>query len=234
MISVIVPAMNETINLEPCLASLRSARHSVEIIVVRSGDTGREIGVGSEGVTGVKTVRCSIPGRGAAIDAGIAAAQGEIVAIVHADSRLPCGAYDDMTRVMENPKNVGGWFRRRLDDPRWRYRLIDFGANSFSFFCSVATGDQVIFCRRCVLITVTPLKDYPLFEDMTLCRRLKKHGRLVQLPGPILVSPRRFHKRGIIRTVATNLHLTWAYFRGRDPAILYRSYYGDKSGGNSP
>jgi rSAM/selenodomain-associated transferase 2 len=230
MISVIVPAMNEAINLEPCLASLRSARHSVEVIVVRSRDTDWEISVGSDGV---RTVRSSIPGRGAAIDAGIAAAQGEIVAFVHADSRLPDGAYDDMTGVMRNPKNVGGWFRRRLDDPRWRYRLVDLGANSFSRFCCIATGDQAIFCRRSVLLAVTPLKDYPLFEDMTLCRRLKKHGCLIQLPGPILVSPRRFHERGILRTIATNLHLTWAYFRGRDPAILYRSYYGDKPSGNS-
>ncbi len=230
MISVIVPAMNEAINLEPCLASLRSARHSVEVIVVRSGDTDRETSVGIEGV---RTVRSPIPGRGAAIDAGMAAAQGEIVAFVHADSRLPDSAYDDMTSVMDNPKNMGGWFRRRLDDPRWRYRLVDLGANSFSRFCCIATGDQVIFCRRSVLLTIAPLKDYPLFEDMTLCRRLKKHGRLVQLPGPILVSPRRFHERGIIRTVATNLHLTWAYFRGRDPTILYRSYYGNETGGNS-
>jgi len=230
MISIIVPAMNETINLEPCLTSLRSTRYSVEVIVVQSGDTDRETSVGTDGV---QTVKSSIPGRGAAIDAGIAAARGEIVAIVHADSRLPGGAYDDMTSAVKNPKNVGGWFRRRLDDPRWRYRLVDLGANSFSFCCSVATGDQAIFCRRSVLLAVTPLKDYPLFEDMTLCRRLKKHGRLIQLPGPILVSPRRFHERGIIRTVATNLHLTWAYFRGRDPAILYRSYYGDKLGGKS-
>jgi rSAM/selenodomain-associated transferase 2 len=224
MISVIVPAINEAINLEPCLASLLSTRHSVEIIVVRSGDTDRETSVRIEGV---RIVTSSIPGRGAAIDAGMAAAQGEIVAFVHADARLPGGAYDDMTSAMENPSNVGGWFRRRLDDNRWRYRLVDFGANTFSRFCCIATGDQAIFCRRSVLPTFSPLEDYPLFEDMTLCRRLKKQGRLVQLRGPILVSPHRFHERGTLRTIATNLHLTWAYFLGHDPAALYRSYYKD-------
>ena len=226
MISVIVPIGREAGSLEPLAHDLLSLDHCEELVLVVTAEATAEVGVDDPRV---RVVRAGADGRGAALDEGGVEARGEILLFVHADTRLPRDATQHMLDALTDPQVVGGWFRRRLDDRRWSFRIVDFAANTFSRCCRIATGDQAIFCRRTAFLDSGSLQGFPLFEDMTLCRRLKKHGRLVQLPGPVLVSARRFHRRGLIRTVATNIRLTWAYFRGHDPSLLFRQYYGTGS-----
>jgi len=222
MISVVVPVRGTEESLERTLASLPSPGCGHEVIIVDSGGGGRS----AEFARGHgRLVSSHEAGRGAALDAGAEAARGDTLLFLHADSILPGGAFAQIRGALCEQRVVGGWFRRRLDDERWRYRLVDCGANAFSRMCGLATGDQAIFCRSSAFQSVGGCAGQPLFEDMSLCSKLKRLGRMVSIRAAVRASPRRFYERGIVRTVLRNLVLTGQYFIGRDPADLFRQYY---------
>jgi rSAM/selenodomain-associated transferase 2 len=221
MISVIMPFKNEEKPIESKLAALHRLQPGAEIIVVISGN--------EDLITEYAVVcRTEGSGRGAAIDTGTKYAHGETLLFLHSDTDLPENAFHEIEMALKNSNVVGGWFQRRLDDPHFRFRFVDFGANAFSFLSGIATGDQAIFCRRSAWAEVGGCGAYPLFEDMHLCRRLKKLGKLITIDTPVLVSPRRFYRNGVTRTVLTNLWLTLKYFAGRDPCQLFDEYYGSE------
>ena len=219
MISVIIPIRNEAQSIEARLVALHNLNPCVEIIVVNSGH--------GDFVTEHAVVcRTEARGRGAAIDKGAEFAHGEILLFLHSDTELPESAFREIETALKNPDVIGGWFQRRLNDSRLRFRFVDYGANAFSFLSGIATGDQAIFCRRTAWTEVGGCGAYPLFEDLHLCRCLKKLGKLIAIDTPVLVSPRRFYRNGVTRTVLTNLWLTLRYFAGGDPSRLFDKYYG--------
>ncbi len=227
MISVIVPlTTDEDGQIELLASALPSDSHDVEVVFVFSGPTAPSVQTTQSNVT---TCWVEQRGRGVALDTGVQNARGDVLLFLHSDTTLPVEGLQMISAALDDPRTTGGWFRRRLDDPRWRYRLVDLGANTFSRICHIATGDQAIFCRRSAYLAVGGFAAYPLFEDMTLCRRLKGLGRFSQIASSVLVSPRRFYERGILRTVSMNLLLTLRYFCGHDPSDLFQRYYGTPS-----
>ena len=222
MISIIVPAKNEEHRLPSFLKNLEFYHHPYEIIVVDSLSTDRTYEISGRYC---KALKAKIPGRGSALDIGAQTATGDILLFLHVDSCLPRNALVTIKTIMNRKNIVWGYFKRRLGDDRKRYRLIDFGANLFSLLTNIATGDQAIFCRKKTFQKLRAFSDFPLFEDMALCRNLKKHGKPKMINTPVIVSPRRFHKNGIIFTTWINLKLTLKYFLGIDPRLLYDRYY---------
>src|SRR4051794_8901034 len=89
MISVIIPHLNQPDALEACLRSLDAqtlARDAFEIIVVDNGSATPPMDVVA-GHPGVRLQHESRPGPGPARNAGVAAANGEILAFIDADCR---------------------------------------------------------------------------------------------------------------------------------------------------
>lgn len=223
MISLILPVHNEAARIEAALQALPGA---CEVIVVDDGSTDATSGIAARHAS---VVSSQGRGRGAALDAGAKAARGEILLFLHADTRLPPGALEAIESALQDPAVAGGAFSRRYDDPRLRYRLLECRAGLDHLLAGVYFGDQGLFCRK---DAYESLEDFPLFEDMALCRRLRRRGRLVQLPQVIVLSTRRYEQKGILKATFLNYILTAGYYLGVSPWKLWEIYYGRRREGS--
>ena len=224
-ISAVIPTLDEEANLADSIMNLRAAGFD-EIIVSDGGsaDATRDIAASFEGVCLVSTTR----GRGQQLAAGVAAATSRLVAMVHADCRLPGDAGEAIRRIAADGSLVGGCFRIAFDQPGVFMSLYGW----FSRFDTPFTtfGDQVIFARRDVLIETGGVPEIPLFEDVVLRKRLRRAGRFVKLRQTVLASARRYRRHGIVATQALNGLLLAAFLAGWPASSLYRFYYGVATG----
>jgi rSAM/selenodomain-associated transferase 2/rSAM/selenodomain-associated transferase 1 len=220
-ISVIIPTLNEAANLPVTLASTKGAA-DVEVIVVDGGSCDNTADVarswGAE-------VLASAPGRAGQMNAGAARATGELFLFLHGDTRLP-GDFDRYVRkILARPGVVAGAFRLRVDGDlpglRIMERLVDLRSRRLQF----PYGDQAIFLRASLFREVGGFPDMPIMEDFELVRRLRRRGRILIAPVPVLSSARRWESLGIVRTTVINYAIPLAYYLGAPPSQLARWYH---------
>jgi rSAM/selenodomain-associated transferase 2 len=220
-ITVVIPALNEETTLTSTVQCLRRSPEIREIIVVDGGSRDRTRSVAA--ALGCAVLSAS-GGRGAQLRAGAARARGDVVLMVHADTRLAPEAGRAVLNALRDVTVAGGGlWKCFVDSPRllrgsrfkcavrlWLYRRV--------------AGDQAMFVRRSVLERMGGVPDQPLMEEFALCDRLRAHGRLALAGAVALTSARRFRQRGVIRTY---LLMAWIHLRyrlGTPPAELCRIY----------
>ena len=89
-------------------------------------------------------------------------------------------------------------------------------------------GDAGLFTRRSSYEAVGGFRPVALFEDVELIGRLRRHGRLMDLPFPLEASSRRFQGR-LWRTWLRWISLQALYLLGVSPDRLAR-WYGRSAG----
>lgn len=235
-VSIVIPVRNEADNIGDCLACLRLDEAVGEIIVVDGGSTDETVAnaqaAGATVVTHLNPIDNG-GGRGGQIHAGIMAATGDVVAIVHADSRVPPDTCARILRILsKEPNAAGGAVGAVFAAPGWRLRLLEY-LNDFRMVClGISFGDQVQFFRRRQIVENDLFPAIPLMEDVEFSLRLHRAGRQVFLYGNVLASARRWQAAGygrsltVIRLVAVYL---WQRLRGTpDTLAMYRCYYEQK------
>ncbi|MBT8430672.1 MAG: TIGR04283 family arsenosugar biosynthesis glycosyltransferase, partial [Gammaproteobacteria bacterium] len=141
-ISVIIPALNEAgtvTGLLEDLAPLRRQGH--EIILVDGGSEDRTAEVAG---TAVDSVLHSIRGRAAQMNAGAERAEGDILWFLHADTRIPPAAAEQLLQACSNGR-LWGRFDISLSGSKWLLRIVERLMNLRSRVTGLATGDQGIF-----------------------------------------------------------------------------------------
>jgi rSAM/selenodomain-associated transferase 2 len=221
-ISVIVPVFNEEKNIAVTLAELQRLKPD-EMILVDGGssDATREICQRF----GVEPY-LSRPGRAAQMNFGAQRASGDVLLFLHADTRLPPSAFDDIRAALQDRQVLGGRFDLQLDSPRPLLKLIGFMISLRSRLSKVGTGDQAIFVRREIFAELGGYADIPLMEDVALSRALKRRGAVACLHSRVVSSARRWEMEGIWRTILKMWTLKTLYLLGISPIRLKR-YYGD-------
>ena len=81
-----------------------------------------------------------------------------------------------------------------------------------------------MFIRREVLERIGGVPDMPLMEELELCRRLRKAGKLVLANATVTTSARRFKKFGVVRTYLKMWSVMIRYRLGASPEELRRQY----------
>src|SRR2546425_611229 len=163
-------------------------------------------------------------GRARQMNAGAAAARGDVLLFLHADTRLPAGYAQAVAGALADPAVVGGRFDVRLDAAGLAYRAIGRLISLRSRLTRVATGDQAIFVRRAVFERLGGYPLVPLMEDVALSRAMKRVGRVACLSETVTTSARRWQRHGVARTVLVMWALRAAYYAGVPPARLARVY----------
>ena len=218
--SIVIPVLNEAGCLDRSLSRLFAnawVRDHCEIIVSDGGssDASLEIAAGH---------RCSIvhseAGRARQMNRGAAAARGDYLLFLHADSRLPA----DWSPGFEGTASWG-FFRIRLDHPALAYRVIETAINLRSRLTRVAGGDQGLFFERAFFERLGRFAEIPLMEDIAICKQARRHARPLIISTPMSTSCRRWQQRGIVSTVVLMWLLRLAYWLGVDPDRLHRLYY---------
>jgi rSAM/selenodomain-associated transferase 2 len=221
VISVIIPTLNEAAALPGLLQALARQGETHEIIVADGGSTDGTVSLAL--ASGARVFSAS-KGRGAQLAAGAAAAGGEVLWFVHADSKVPYAAMRALLRALEDPRVAGGNFRVLFDgDTRFdRFMTWFYGVvRRLGLFY----GDSGIFVRRAVYGAVGGMRALALMEDHDFARRLRRAGRVacVRFP-PLVTSSRRFRGRHPVAIMAGWFAIHALFALGAPPRLLARLY----------
>jgi rSAM/selenodomain-associated transferase 2 len=216
-LSIIVPVLNEAAIIGrtlDALAPLRAAGH--ELIVV---DGGSEDDSAALAAPLADRVLAAPRGRARQMNAGAAAATGDVLVFVHADTQLPAGAADEI--LAQTQSHAWGRFDVRIEGRSPWLAVIAAGMNLRSRLTGIATGDQAIFVRRAAF---TGFPEIALMEDIAFSKAMKRRGPPACLHQRVVTSGRRWERHGVLRTVLLMWRLRLAYFLGAAPEDLARRY----------
>ena len=224
MISVIVPTLDEAARLPTLLQTVADEPEAHEVIVVDGGSRDQTTSLAAAGAR-----LLVVPaGRGAQLAAGAAAARGDTLLFLHADSRFPAGGLAAVTQALREPTVLGDNFRLHFDGGDGFSRWLD-GFYAWLRARGLYYGDSGIFVRRAVYERLGGIRPIPLMEDYDFVRRLEAAGGTVCIDAPALVtSARRFQGRRPAAIVAGWLLIHGLYHLGVDPAMLARLYRSDR------
>lgn len=222
-ISVVMPVLNEAASLPEAIARARTLEgHGLcEIVVVDGGSRDSTIEV-ARGL-GCR-VLSSPPGRGGQLRAGAAAAAGDVILFLHADTWLEPGVGSALWRCLQDPAVVAGGFWKRFRDPPPLLRGSRPKCAVRVLVGRRIVGDMAMFVRRPVLERIGGVPDMELMEDMELSARLRGVGILALADGTVSTSARRFRQHGVLRTYWIMWKVTQLYRLGWSPARLRRLY----------
>lgn len=221
MISVIVPIKNEPPEAAGGFARFANARGESELLVADGGGDERTREAFRE--AGARVL--SLPGtRGARLAQAAAAAHGDVLFFLHADSRPPDDALVLITRSLGRGAEAGA-FSLAYEGADRRMRWIAWWANRRSRL-GMPFGDQGIFCRRRAYERAGGFRDLPICDDLDLVRRLRRAGAFVVLPEKTVTSPRRYREVGALRQVLRTWRVLFGYYAGVSPETLMRWYEG--------
>ena len=220
-LSIIMPVLNEAASIEAALTALQLYRaRGVEVIVADGGSSDGTVMLAR---TLTDRVVSAPRGRAIQMNAGAAAASGDVLLFLHADTHLPDDADKLVLDGLAQSKRQWGRFDVRIDGGGL-LPLIALMMNTRSRLTSICTGDQAMFMTRAAFDQAGGFPAIALMEDVQLSATLKRLGKPLCLGARAVTSPRRWHKHGTLRTMMLMWRLRLAYYCGADPAKLARAY----------
>jgi rSAM/selenodomain-associated transferase 2 len=220
-LAVLVPMLNEGRAIAPTLRALRTGAPTAEIIVADGGSSDDSVAIARTLANSVIVAR---RGRARQMNDGVAAADGDVLAFVHADTLVPTDFASQIEAALDDPTVVGGRFDVRLDAAPPAYWMLSTLINWRSRVMRSATGDQAIFVRREVFERLGRYPDLEICEDIAFVRSLRRAGRLACIRARVITSARRWQSHGIIRTVFRMWIIKALFLLGISPAWLKRHY----------
>jgi rSAM/selenodomain-associated transferase 2 len=226
MISVVIPVLNEEAELPETLRRVAAVPEVGEVLVVDGGSVDDTRGEARRG--GARVIE-SGGGRGFQLRAGAEAAGGGVILMLHADTWLPPEAGSAALSALERSGVVAGgyWKRFRAGAP-WLLRGARLRCRLLLEMFGVIYGDQGFFLRREVLEAIGGVPPVPLMEELELCRKLRRRGRLELADATVTTSWRKFERLGVIRTWWLMARVVRGYQSGTPLAELKRRYEGEK------
>jgi rSAM/selenodomain-associated transferase 2/rSAM/selenodomain-associated transferase 1 len=218
LISVVVPTLDEAAALPGLLDHLAALAGRFEVIVADGGSRDGTTELAAAHPSAARVLR--VPGgRAAQLNAGAAAARGDPIVFLHADTRLPAAAH----RLLSQSTADGGNFAIRFDGGDAFSRVL--GAwYSVQRRLGVYYGDSAIWVRPRVFEALGGFRPLPIMEDYDLARRLERGFRTACLPGPAVTSARRWRALGVPRTVLSWVAIRWLFLARVPPERLARLY----------
>ena len=215
-LSVVIPALDEAAHIENAVRGAFDAPSDpadVEVIVVDGGSADATASLAS--AAGARVILFE-RGRARQLQAGVRASGGDVLLLLHADTRLPRGWASAVRSALRDERVVGGAFRFRFDERSAVLRFIELGARLRSGLFRLPYGDQALFVRRRALEAIGGIPDVPLMEDLDLVQRIKREGRLALLAAPAVTSARRYIEAGPLRAMLRHWLAAAAWTLGVD------------------
>lgn len=218
-ISVIIPILNEAKILDKTLSQLQPGLGHHELIIVDGGSNDDSTRIAEK----YGKVITSARGRAKQLNAGAAAATGDILLFLHADIWLEPGALAAVETALSSGY-IGGGFRQKIDGKSSLYRMIEIAGNIRGKYLKVFYGDSGIFLARADFEKIGGFPDLPILEEMEFSKGLAKLGKTTLIVPHIHLSARRWEAKGVVRTTVNNWLITFLYLIGVSPEKLARLY----------
>jgi len=223
VIGVVIPTLDEEAYLPGLLADLQRVRTIVPLDVVVA-DGGSQDGTGRLAAAGGARVVVARRGRARQLNAGAAAAGGEWLLFVHADSRLPPAARRALLgALVDEPGLEAAVFRFAIDlPPPWK-QFIELGQALRARLYQLPYGDQGLLIRGELFRALGGYADIEIMEDVDMIRRIRRRSIAIRtLPAALVTSGRRYRTRGVLRTWLAHVLLISLYLLGVPPHRLAR------------
>lgn len=221
-LSIIVPCLDEAGEIGRALEALGPLRaRGHEVIVVDGGSTDATVTI-AEG--GAERVLRAPRGRAFQMNAGAAAATGDVLLFLHADTQLPRDADRLILEGLAHTRRRWGRFDVHIRGTHPALPVVAGAMNLRSRLSGIATGDQAIFVERDVFAAMGGYPPIALMEDIALSARLKAAGPPLCIRSRVSTSGRRWEKYGVLRTIVLMWRLRLAYALGASPDALAADY----------
>ncbi len=161
-------------------------------------------------------------GRGGQLARGVAAASGDWLLLLHADTHLSPGWAGAVHAHIAGHPDQAAWFRLKFRADGVPPRLVAAGANFRSRIFGLPYGDQGLVISKRLLKDAGGIPTLPLMEDVALARALK--GKLRGLDVDAMTSADRYERDGWSRRVLRNLGTLARYYLGEKPDALKARY----------
>ncbi len=223
-VAVVIPMLNEAAALPRllrCLGVLHPA--PAEIIAVDGGSTDDSVAIARAG--GLRVITAP-RGRGAQVNAGVAAASAPVICVLHADTLLPDDAVAVIEATMADRRLALASFLPLLSGPggvRWGtslhnwaktyYGPLLFRPHLFLRGARLLFGDHAMFFRRAYFLAAGGCDtSLPIMEDVDLCVRLHRFGRTRMVNRVVITSDRRIAAWGPVRAnlIYLRVSISWA------------------------
>ena len=221
-VSVVIPTWNEEEEIGACLERIQSVPEVDQVVVADGGSLDRTLEIA---VTfGATALRCRERGRGPQLREGCAAASGDVILILHADTWLDPQCGRAALDCLRDPAVIWGGYWKRFRDGPWfmagsRVRCLQRLLTAGRVF-----GDQGIFVRRDAMERIGGHPAPVLMEEFELQRELRRYGRMGLADAQVWTSARRFIEQGVL---STYWRMGWVMFRyrlGASPERLLEIY----------
>ncbi|MFB0612482.1 glycosyltransferase [Aurantiacibacter poecillastricola] len=217
-LSIVIPMLNEEAALPALVAHLAKLDPApLEVVAVDGGSEDASVALAE--AAGWRVVTAP-RGRGSQMNAGVRAAQGEEVVVLHADTVPPSDMVEVIAQTLANPSIALAGFTPIIRGPhktRWVttahnwvktwYAPLLGRPHLFLRGVRLLFGDHAMFFRRAQFLEsggCTP--DAKVMEEADLCVRLARYGKVKLLRRTVETSDRRIAEWGEWKA-------NWIYFK---------------------
>jgi len=223
VLSIVIPTLNPGPRFGAVLSALVGGAVEglvKEVVVADAGSTDRTLELAHE--AGCKVVETP-PSRGGQLIAGAAAAKGDWLLFLHADTVLSPGWTKAVTDHVARFPDKAGYFRLRFDDASSTARLWEKGVALRCRVLGLPYGDQGLLISRVQYDEQGGFPDWPLMEDVEFVHRIGRSG-LRLLDGEAVTDAEKYRRDGWVARSARNLVFLTAWGMGTDPKALAKRY----------
>lgn len=167
MLSVVIATRNSATTLPAAIAALEG--EADEVIVVDGGSDDGTVALARS--IGARVLRAS-GGHGASLAEGCAAASGDWLLLLRADTRLAPGWFAAAARVMAGTPERAAYFRFALEAGEAQARRMERMIGWTSHHLGLPSAGQGILISRQLFDSVGGLRPLPAMAELDLARRI--------------------------------------------------------------